>query len=79
MQNKRRILPSGATLAVAMLAITPLANAESGLDLFKEHCDACHGTEAKGPDRVAPPIFAIKNHYGDLSGDKDAFVDAIAN
>ncbi len=66
------------TLIGGAMLIAP-ALAESGAQLFEQHCNACHGTEAKGPDRVAPPIFAIQNHYSDLKDDKDAFVKAIAS
>lgn len=64
--------------ALAGLALTANAQSEeSALDVFSETCMACHGASANAADRSAPPIFAAKNHYSDLT-DKDAFVAAVS-
>lgn len=54
------------------------ALADSAAALYEEHCVACHGGTERGPDRVAPPIFAVKGHYLPSYPDKASFVEAIA-
>ena len=34
-----------------------------GLELMKINCYSCHNPEAKEESRLAPPFFAVKNHY----------------
>ena len=54
------------------------ASADDSTKLFQENCAACHMGEARGPDRIAPPIFAVKNHYRQVHQDKDGFIDALS-
>ncbi len=49
-----------------------------GSEIYQDTCHACHSSEAKGDDRIAPPIFAAVNHYSDLS-ERDAFVSAVSS
>jgi hypothetical protein len=52
---------------------------EPGERLLKAYCYACHGPEARGDDRLAPPMFAIKMHYQDEGVDKEEFVQLIVD
>ena len=73
-------LPTHWTLVcfAAGLVMAPAAQAQDTvLDIFSQTCRACHGASANAVDRAAPPIFAAKNHYSDLT-DKDAFVAALS-
>jgi len=45
--------------------------------LYQQHCAACHGQTTNGQSRIAPPIFAVKNHYLAVHDDELTFVDAI--
>ena len=70
------------TAALALCATSAAADDHGGMiaqgaAIFKETCDVCHGAAAKGPDRAAPPVFAVKNHYSGLT-DQGEFVDAVA-
>ena len=51
--------------------------AEDGPQLFKDYCESCHGNKARGPDRVAPPIVAVKSHYLNEHQNEEKFVSAI--
>lgn len=59
-------------------APTTLALADEAAELYEEHCIACHGGAERGPDRIAPPIFAVKGHYLPSYPDKASFVKAVA-
>ena len=48
-----------------------------GEKLYKQHCTVCHGATAAGQRRIAPPIFAVKNHYLAVHDEELTFVDAI--
>jgi len=48
-----------------------------GQKLYKQHCSVCHGATATGKRRIAPPIFAVKNHYLAVHDEELTFVDAI--
>jgi len=48
-----------------------------GEEIFMDVCLACHGPSAQGPDRIAPPIFAAKNHYAAYT-EREAFVSAMS-
>lgn len=50
---------------------------DTGETVYKEVCSACHGAAADGDDRIAPPIFAAKNHYSNFT-ERDAFVRAVS-
>lgn len=70
------------TLFIAIIFSTFLSlplYAEDGPKLFKDYCESCHGNKARGSDRVAPPMVAIKNHY--LSGHQgeENFVSAMVD
>ena len=78
-----KIISFISALSFILLAQTAVANDnhDEGKQLYKTHCDSCHGVE-NGMDmskRVAPPIFAVKMHYIGTYADKDSFVMAIAN
>lgn len=68
-------LPAAFAIAAAM---TQLASADDGLSLFQDNCSACHMGEERGPDRIAPPVFAVKNHYIQVHPAREAFVKALA-
>ncbi len=48
-----------------------------GENLYKQHCATCHGATVAGQRRIAPPIFAVKNHYLSVHDEELTFVDAI--
>lgn len=50
---------------------------DHGENLFTQHCGLCHGETAAGQRRIAPPIFAVKNHYLSVHDEELTFVDAI--
>ncbi len=70
-----RILMSALAFAALALSAESFASSDDGIQLFEDNCAACHMGEARGPDRIAPPIFAVKNHYSQLS--EEAFIDAV--
>lgn len=47
--------------------------------LMEVYCYACHGTETKGDQRLAPPMFAIKKHYLNEGMSENEFVDLIVD
>ena len=49
----------------------------SGEQLYKQHCTVCHGATSAAQRRIAPPIFAVKNHYLAVHNEELTFVDAI--
>lgn len=55
------------TTEIPEVAITPsLTDTGKGLDalsLMETFCYSCHSPDAKGPNRVAPPMFAVRTHY----------------
>jgi len=53
------------------------AFASDGEKLYQQHCGTCHGATAQGQRRIAPPIFAVKNHYLAVHDEELTFVDAI--
>lgn len=56
---------------------TPIYAEDHGEKLYQQHCAVCHGPTAEGQRRVAPPLFAVKNHYLAVHDDELTFVDAI--
>ncbi len=53
----------------------------SGAQLYKTYCEVCHGTTG-GMDmnkRLAPPVMAIRMHYGNKLATKNEFVNAIVD
>ena len=63
-------------LATAVAADTSARVAE-GEAVFTRVCFACHYATKPEPTMAAPPIFAAKNHYADLT-ERAEFVAAIA-
>lgn len=63
--------------SLLVIGLSNSVHAESGIALYEEHCASCHGGEEMGPDRVAPPVFAVKGHYLNHYEDKESFVKAI--
>ncbi len=59
-----------------LISVTAFAE-EDGEKLYQQHCGACHGATAQGQRRIAPPIFAVKNHYMAVHDEELTFVDAI--
>jgi mono/diheme cytochrome c family protein len=47
-----------------------------GREKFKVYCMSCHQFEM-GPQMVAPPIFAVKNHYLQVHPEKVDFVRSV--
>ncbi len=47
-----------------------------GKELLEKYCYSCHQIHAKG-ERIAPPMFAVKNHYLDMGDTKEEFTEAI--
>lgn len=52
---------------------------ENGKALMEAYCYACHGPEARGDERLAPPMFAIKKHYLDEGMAEEEFVSRIVD
>jgi len=63
------------TAATLLLIAAPMLAEQSGEALFKQHCQACHATQ--GPAQLAPPIFAVRNHYLQAGEDKHVFIEAV--
>ena len=66
----------GFTIFSALMASSVLAE-NSGEQLYNQHCTVCHGATVAGQRRIAPPIFAVKNHYLAVHDEELTFVDAI--
>ncbi|MEZ5870844.1 MAG: hypothetical protein R3D32_03160 [Nitratireductor sp.] len=66
-------------LVCGAAALGSPAKAEEAGELFKERCGACHLGPERADDRVAPPIFAVKNHYSGRHSGEAAFVEAMTN
>ena len=59
---------------------TPHIHADQNLSTdqqFKTICMSCHKLD-RGPDMVAPPLFALKNHYIRVYPGRGEFVDAVS-
>ena len=67
-----------ATLMFCSVTVSA-ATAESGSMLFEDNCASCHMGDERGTDRVAPPAFAMKQHYLVEHPDRDAFVKAVVD
>lgn len=48
-----------------------------GKELLEKYCYSCHQLNASMGDRMAPPMFMVKNHYLDLGDTKEEFTNAI--
>jgi len=48
-----------------------------GFQLLESNCFSCHSPNAKGSNRVAPPMFAIKKHYIGDGIDKEQFTGSL--
>lgn len=66
-----------ATLGLALLSATALADEEQGARLFDELCVACHIME--GEPQAAPPVFGVINHVRKAYPQKEAFVRHIVD
>ena len=63
-----------------LLSQTTLASdVEEGKQLFKAHCDVCHGMAGgmNMKQRLAPPIAAVRMHYIRHYPDQASFVNAV--
>lgn len=61
--------------ASSAMAETDLVS--QGEEVFGRVCFDCHNAVQPNPDMIAPPIFAAKNHYADLTAQGD-FVAAVS-
>ncbi len=79
--SRRSPLLATSLLALAALPLAlpsaVLADDDTAGEIVAETCMACHGGAAMGDDRAAPPMFAAKNHYQNLT-DRQAFVEALS-
>lgn len=60
----------GAAMANVVIPATLSENAQIGQKAFETNCAACHGVNAAGQDRVAPPLvhkIYEPSHHGDES------------
>ena len=67
----------GAVLANVRLPAALSAQAATGKTYYNAVCASCHGANAAGQDRVAPPLIHrlyVSSHHGDA-----AFVTAVRN
>ena len=60
-----------------LLILSNVFAENSGEKLYQQHCSVCHGEPSAGKRRIAPPIFAVKNHYLAVHNEELTFVDAI--
>ena len=69
-----------ATLLATALLASPLQADEASLgkDRFKAVCMACHKLD-RGPQMLAPPVFAVQNHYLRVHPGKAEFVQAVVD
>ncbi|MDH3355053.1 MAG: cytochrome c [Chromatiales bacterium] len=65
-------------LTTAFSASVNAQSNEKGREIFKSLCMTCHKIE-RSPQQVAPPIFAMKDHYLRKHPDKASFVHAVTN
>ena len=63
---------------IVSLATTD-AKAATGEELFAENCASCHIGSAESQERVAPPIFGVRDHYIKAYPEKDDFINAITD
>jgi len=73
-------LPAFAVSALAFVVPFDVhAEGVNGKEIYMNVCADCHGAgpaEEHAEDRIAPPIFAAKNHYSDFTERQD-FIDAV--
>lgn len=55
------------------------SNSTMALTLMKNNCFSCHNPDLNCDNRVAPPMFKVRNHYFDDKISKDAFIKNIVN
>lgn len=67
----------GVAFVSAALAEDVEALVVEGEAVFTRVCFDCHNATEEGPDMVAPPIFAAKNHYSGFAARED-FVAAVS-
>ncbi len=53
-----------------------LQEKEEAVKLLEKNCYSCHAPDNSGP-RLAPPMFAVKNHYLDEGTSEKEFVESI--
>ncbi|NNK88065.1 MAG: c-type cytochrome [Flavobacteriaceae bacterium] len=54
-------------------------NDHPGKELMEAHCFSCHGPDASHDDRIAPPMFAVKQHYLRNGLSKEEFIISVQN
>lgn len=72
---RRSILLGAGLLLVTAL---PAAANDPGAERFKAVCMACHKLD-RGPQMLAPPAFAVQNHYLRMHPEQGAFVQAVVD
>jgi len=71
-----RVLPCLLTVLL-WLPYTYAADSVPSAKQFQLICMSCHKLD-RSPDMVAPPIFAVKNHYLQVFPEKTDFVKAVS-
>ena len=64
-------------VSISIFCLSTAKADEAGKQLFQQHCASCHGDPVAGQRRIAPPIFAVKNHYLAVHDEELTFVNAI--
>jgi len=59
--------------------VTLDSDLSKGFQLLESNCFSCHSPNAKGSNRVAPPMFAIKKHYIGDGVNKEQFTGSLIN
>lgn len=72
---RKSILLGAVLLLVGAL---PATAKDLGAERFKAVCMACHKLD-RGPEMLAPPVFAVQNHYLRAHPEQDAFVQAVVD
>ena len=73
----KTIIQLFSSFVISFITLSPAIADDNGKQLFQQHCASCHGTPTAGQRRIAPPIFAVKNHYLAVHNEELTFVSAI--
>ncbi len=75
------VLAVSAVLGIVALPVRAQENSDHGKAIYGEKCASCHAVSAgqgEQSERVAPPIFGVKDHYLDAYANREAFVSAVS-
>ncbi|MCV9385384.1 c-type heme family protein [Reichenbachiella ulvae] len=50
-----------------------------GLQIVDQNCISCHSPNANRNNRIAPPLFAVKNHYLESDRDQEPFIQSMSS